>query len=451
MPNFESWLNDSTAQRVITLELHHSAGIEFISDVAFATQPSDQLANVVFDDVLASALDISSRIDGQLEVADIEIVNDGQLNHYLNYFWRGFDVVIKLGDASWSYDDFQVIANQINGGISSYADHTIRFSIYDRSALLDVPVDRERINDQVIPFILGTVIGVTALRTSTQSLDYKVCSLPLVSLVVRDGNGPELTHTPDLLSASFTLSAYTPRAVICDVVEPHNNAQQIFQWVADYYSFNLSDSISLLPDYELGLLLDGDVTGRMVLDEVCRSLGANWFINALGELAITLLDLPASADLHIFEDDLEAGSVQLIENEEPTKTLTLRHARNYSPLSEVAGSIEDSDPALANRLRTEWREAFTTQTLSAYPVAPDITADTLLADVNDVEAELQRRISIRSQRRAIWSMTAFITSNDIKVGKSIEVHHPKLEGKIGVVLSTRLSPTNDSMELEVWL
>ncbi len=452
---YEAWLNRSNSERVVLVELHHSNGVEYIANRPYISHPTDTLANQPFNDVLKDVADVTTRIDGQVELGDIELIDDGSLSGWVDRKWRGHEVVLRLGDASWSYDDFRIIARQINGGLSSYRRGQIVFDVYDQTALLDTPIQRpvlSETDDRPQPLILGQVIGAQATQISTQTLLYQFSWLPVTSLTVRDGNGPVMSHTPDLANGQFTLSAYTPRNVICEVTEPHTTAISIIQWVADHYNMTLANGISL-PGYSLGLRYDGEVTGRQILDDVCRSLGAKWQIDLIGELTVQLLTVPDQgqpADVQIYADDIELDGIELINTDEPFTLLAVNYARNYSPMSEVAGSINDSDPALAKRLRTEWEVAKSEQSLPSYPLAIDQEIDTNLVNQADAEAERDRRLGIRNQRRDTWSLSAFITSTKAVVGASVEVHHPYVTGRIGRIISTRMSPISDRIELEVW-
>jgi len=139
---YEAWLNRSNTERVVLVELYYSGGIEYIANRPYITQPGDSLPNMPFNDALKSVSDVTTRIDGAIELGDIELVDDGSLSHWVDRKWRGHSVVLRLGDASWSYDDFRIIARQINGGLSSYRRGQIVFDIYDQTALLDTPIQR---------------------------------------------------------------------------------------------------------------------------------------------------------------------------------------------------------------------------------------------------------------------------------------------------------------------
>ncbi len=447
---YQQWLRSASARRVLLVELSHSAGTEYVSNRPYISRPGDSLPNQPFDDLLAGVFDVTSRIDSALSLGDIELVDDGSLGAWRDYLWRGYPVVMRLGDAAWSYDDFRVIASQVNGGLRSISRGRLVMGIYDAAAALEVPLTtgRPEINGQPVPLVLGQVFGAQATRIDSQALNYRCSWLSVASLVVRDGNGPVMSHTADYANGGFALSAYTPRTVLCGVQEQHDTAQSIVEWVAGQYGLSLA--AMSLPGYRLGLRYEGEVTGRQILDDVCAAIGGHWSVNLAGQLQVQVMTLPVSADFTLTADDIVRDQIRLIRADEPWKSLELKYSRNHSPLSEVAGSINDSDPGLADRLREEWLSESVSQVLSGYPLAPDESRESVLVNAADAQSEAARRMAMRSERREVWELEVFMVWVGDIVGQSVSVDHPSLSGRIGRVISARMAPTRDRVTLEVW-
>lgn len=445
---YQQWLSQPNQPRVVLAELEHSAGTEYVSSRPYISQPTDSTPNRIYDDLLQGELEISARIDSQLELGALDLVDDGSITHWSSYRWRGYSVVLKLGDPSWSLDDFRVIARQINSGILDARRGKIQLGIYDAAAQLQQEIQRPELpNGQPVSLILGQVFCASAARISTSTLTYRVSWLPVSSLVVRDGNGPVISHTADYLSGQFVASAYSPRTLMCEVDEPHKTPLQIVQWVADQYSIPLASGLSL-PAYTLGLRYDGAVTGAQVLDDVCTAIGGHWQINALGELTVSVFELPGTEpDLVIDADDIEFGQIALTETQEPLKTLTLNYARNHTPISEVAGSISATD---AERLKSEWLAVSGSNPEGDYPLAPDQTLDTALQTQAHALTERNRRLQIKSLRHDVYRITVLRPGLRDAVRQSVRVDHPRLTGRIGRVISSRSNPLRDKTELEIW-
>lgn len=445
---YQQWLSQPNQPRVVLAELEHSAGTEYVSSRPYISKPTDSDPNRIYDDLLQGELEISARLDSQLELGALDLVDDGSITHWVNRRWRGYAVVLKLGDPSWSLDDFRVIARQTNGGVIDARRGKLQLGIYDASAQLQQEIQRPELpNGQPVPLVLGQVFCAPATRISTSTLTYRVSWLPATSLVVRDGNGPVISHSADYASGQFVASAYSPRTLMCEVVEPHQTPAQIIQWVADQYSIPLTSGLSL-PGYTLGLRYDGSVTGAQVLDDVCTAIGGHWQINALGELVVRVFELPGpEPDLVIDADDIEFGQIALTETQEPLKALTLNYARNHNPISEVAGSISATD---AERLNSEWLAVSGSNPEGNYPLAPDQTLDTALQTQAHALTERNRRLQIKSLRHDVYRITVLRPGLQNTVGQSVRVDHPRLTGRIGRVISSRSNPLRDKTELEIW-
>lgn len=445
---YSRWLRRPNVRRILLVNMEHSNGAEYLADRPYISQPEDSLPNQPYNDLLSGVFDITSRLDAALSLGGLELVDDGSLSTWVNYYWRGYPVEFRLGDPEWNWDDFRIIAKQVNAGIQESRRGKLVFGLYDASAQLDKPIERPIINEQPVPLVLGEVFGAPAVRLNTQALAYQVSWLPVTSVVVRDGTGPVISHNSDYSNGQVTLSAYTPRTIACEIKEPHNTAALILQWVADQYGIDLVP-VSL-PDYTLGLRYDGDVSGRQILDDVCQAIGANWSISLQGELVIKRLSLPDQVDFQLFADDIVQDKIALIRTEEPWKQLKLNFARNYTPMSEVAGSIHDTSPILAERLRNEWQAETQQLSLPDYPLAPEKILDTAIVNRNDALTEITRRMTIRNIRREVWEVEVFMVWRGDIVGSSVQIHHPRLAGRTGRIISARMSPTQDKTVLEVW-
>lgn len=447
---YANWLRNPSAVRVLLAELHHASGIEYVATRPYISKPTDSLPNQPFNDVLAGAVDVSTRLDAQVDLGDIKITDDGHLTHWRSLAWAGWPVVLRLGDSSWSYDDFRVIANQINAGISSARRGEIVMGIYDATAKLDTPIERDLINGQPVPLVFGSIFGGVATRVNTTELRYRASWLPVTGLVVRDGTGPVISHTPDYSNGSFVAAAYSPRTLSCEVTEPHNTPELIINWVANHYGITVDPALTL-PSVSVGLRYDGDVSGRQILDDVCSAIGAFWQINLLGQLTVQRLEAPGVPDLIIDADDIEYGRIALVATEQPWRSLSVNYGRNYNVLNEVAGSIEDTDPVLAERLRTENQTVTQTQSLLGYPLAEEITRDLALTSAVDATAECTRLLALRSVQRERWELTIMLQPEvDHLVGKTLQVNHPRLTGRIGRIISSRMAPIKNKLQIEVW-
>lgn len=474
--DYHKWLLSPTAKRVLLVELEHSQGWEYVANLPYISTPNCSQPNRPYRDLLTNVANIAQRIDAQLSLGDITLVNDASIDTWASKAWRGYQVIFKLGDASWPLDDFRILAKQVNAGVLQATHTQLRLGIYDTTALLDKPLARRPVkapaeteteaetdtenpaasqvshaSQEVAPLIFGQVLGTKAYRVNTTDLTYCASHLPIISLTVRDGNGAELSlASQNLAQGQFELNAYTPRDLWCEINCGYSTATEILNWVANYYGLPVKAELEL-PNYTLGFYYPDEVTGRQILDDLCQALGGFWLINLLGELEVIILTAaPEVADLELTADDLELGKLSLIRVEDPLAQLTLSYAQNHQPLTEVAGNVADNQPELAERLRTPWHSQTGNNPVNHYPLAEELEIETTLQQMEDAQTEVNRRLNLRSTRREVWELGVFMQPNTQLIGKALHLNHPKLAGKIGRVISQSLAPTQNSATLEVW-
>lgn len=447
-PQYEDWLADLSAPRIVLCELDYAGGTEYVASHPYISRPSDSAANRIYDDLLIEAVDIETRIDGLISFGDITLIDDGQITHWVGRAWQGHSIRLYLGGPDWSRDDFRLHARGINGGITDARRGEITFAMDDQSTVLDEPVDTGELPDGAgpVPLALGSVYNAPAYRTSTTELEYTASFLPVESFSPKDIGNP-VPSTDNLAGGTFVLDNATQAELTVDIEEQHNTPQLIAEWVAGQYGITVGEID--MPAYTVGLYYNTEVTGRQILDDLCAGLGAYWYLNRLNELVMRQHTVATTADTTLFDDDIEYDQIGLSETEPPWSSLTLRWGRNYSTLRTVAGVIEDNDPAEAARLKREWSESKGTQDVGDYPLAEEATRDSCIANAADAATERNRLLVLKAVRRDVYSISAFMPV--VEVGQAIAVEHPRMQGRIGRLLAVGRSPTRSTTSLEVWV
>lgn len=446
---YNDWLADLDVQRVLIAEMDYAGGTVYVSTAPFISRPDDSDPNRVYVDVMQSAVDISQRTDGRVSFGEIELVNDGELDDWQAWAWRGHDIRLYLGDPSWARDDYRLFATGINGGISEARRGVLVFEMDERSTVLDTDIDTGDLpNDQgVVPLALGSVFNAPAYLLQPSPYEFKASFLPCTALTPKD-NGNPVAHTDNLSNGSFELSAALVGTLTVDIEEQHNTPALVVQWVASQYG--LTVGATSLPSYTVGLYYNDAVTGRQILDDLCEGIGAYWYIDAVGELIVEQLTVATGTpDIMLFEDDIVQDSITLVETQQPWRALALQFQRNHNPLTTVAGTILENDPALAQRLQDEWRESKASQTLTDYPLAERVDRSSVLQLSADAATERGRMLAMRSVRRDVWSVEAFLPLAN--VGQSITVESGTLATRVARVISVSRSPTEGATAIEVWL
>lgn len=445
---YENWLADLTASRILLAELHHAGGVEYVATAPFISRPTDADPNRVYDDCMTAAVDISTRIDGLVGFGEVSLDDDGSLNHWLSNAWQGHPIKLYLGGPTWPRDDFRLLAQGRNGGIADAREGVLAFIMEDESSVLEERIDTGQLPDDAgpVPLAMGNVYNAPAYLITPDPYRFKASFLPVTALNPKD-NGNPIAHTDELSTGAFVLSNGLIGTLTVDIEEAHNTPQLVCEWVAAHYSIAVSEIA--LPSYTVGLYYNGDVTGREILDQLCEGLGAYWYLDPVGALVVRQRVLPIAAEITLVGDDIEQKQIRLASTEPPWKGLTLRWGRNHSPLTTIAGAIEDGSPGEASRLRTEWRESRATQAVDDYPLAQRQELNSVIQTEADAATERDRLLTLRAQRRETWSIQAFLPP--VRVGMAIAVDHPRLAGRVGRIASVSRSPTRGTTNLEIWL
>ncbi|WP_411572209.1 hypothetical protein ACK8HJ_21230 [Vreelandella titanicae] len=444
---YAAWLANLNASRLLLAEMHHAGGIKYVATGPFMSLPSDSDANRPYDDCLETAVDITTRIDGQVTFGEVTLMDDGSITDWLFLAWQGHPIRLYLGSPKWARDDFRLLAQGRNGGIREARRGAITFRMDDESSVLDEPIDTGQLPDGAgpVPLALGSVYNAPLYRVDTQTLTYRGSFLPVTSISAK-ANGARLTHSTDMAGGTVTLTDKFGD-ITGDIEEQHNTPQQVVEWVAAHYGIAIGDVD--LPAYRVGLYYNSEVSGRQILEELCNGLGAYWYLNEVNALVARQHKLPLTADVTIVGDDINYDRCRLTDTEPPWRRLTLRWGRNYSPLSNVASVLDEEEPAEATRLRTEWRESRAEQDVSNYPLAERVTRDSVIQDETDAATERDRLLQLRSERREIWSIETSLSY--VSAGQVVSVQHRRLEGRLGRLLVVGRSPTRENSNLEVWV
>jgi len=449
---FKRWLESPNENRVVLAELEHAGGVVQVADKPYVAPASEALANPVWNDLLITASGISTRVDGLIEIGQIQLRNDGRITDWLGYQWRGWPVRLFLGDQSWPRADFRPIAVATNGGLESYRDSVITLGVIDSSEQLNEPIDTGQLPDDggPVPLLLGQRFNVPAFRVDSATLRYRVSFLPLLSVTPRD-IGNEVPHTAHLADGAFTLdnAPGSGSEITAAAHEQHDTPLSMVQWVADYYGKTVSPN-TVLPDVTVGFYSSAETTGAQVLDALCESLGAGWHIDAFDQLDVRVFEAAGeTAEITLSVDNVQDRTLRLEGLEPPWSGLTFRWGRNDAPMRSIDTFVDDDDPTLAARLRQEWRESTAEQTLTGHPLATPVTINSLMQLSAEVVTERDRRLGYHAVRRERWRLITYLPT--VQIYQTITVNVPPIVGRVGRVSAVRLEKVGGKAELEIIL
>ncbi|WP_252109007.1 MULTISPECIES: hypothetical protein [unclassified Halomonas] len=446
---YDLWLSDLDAPRVLLAELDHSGGTQYVATAPFISKPTDSDPNRIYDDCLDAAIDISTRIDGLIGFGEVAMVDDGSLTDWIPLRWQGHPIRLYLGGPDWPRDDFRLLAQGVNGGIITARQGELRFAMNDQSARLDEPIDTGQLpNDGgPVPLALGSIYNAPAYLLQPDPYEWKASFLPVTSLRPKSNGNASVSYTANLQNGSFVLGAGLDNATLTvDIEEQTNTPARVAQWVAMQYGITVGQIE--MPGYRVGLYYNSEVSGRQILDDLCDGMGAYWFLDATGRLIVRQHKAPGSATLTMVGDDIVDAAIQLSSTEQPWQSLTLRWRRNYQTLSNVAGVVSADERA---RLTREWSEHKASQSVSGYPLVEKVSRDTCIQRQSDIVTETNRLLGLHSVRRDTYSIEAFTPPVD--VGMTLAIDMPPLNARACRLIAVSRSPTRrgGSTNLEVWL
>ena len=295
--DYIAWLRSDNAERVVLIEAEHlsPSGTEYFATRPFISGSSDTPVNQPYDDYLDRP-EVISGINARMDVGNLSLVNNGDLDAWFDYVWQGQALRLYLGAPDWARDDYLLIVDGINGGITSPARDRVAFSLFDQRKLLDVQVQTNRLSDgTLIPLCYGSVFNVKPILKDAATLRYKLNDGAVTDIPTVRDSGLSVSKTNDLSNGEFTLSSAPAGDVTCDVVAPNATAADVVTALAARVSGITVDTTNLTAFANtdpIGLYVSSEQTVGALIDEVMQTVGGVYRFDELGKLQIVRIDLP---------------------------------------------------------------------------------------------------------------------------------------------------------------
>lgn len=457
------WLENPNVRRVILVEAEHSAGTKYFGNADYITSSSDMPASMPFDDYLANVPQITSSINSDSNYGSLTLINNGELDDWINLKFKGYSIVVKIGDSSWDYSDFRNIIDGVNGGLSVPNNSAIEFTIFTKRDIFNTPLQTAKItaspttlqsNDTFKPISFGECFNVRPKLVNSTTHQYIAHDGTCTISSVRD-NGVSASFT-DAGNGTFTLTSAPTGDITCTVSEANDTVKEIVLDICSRLSFTDYDSTNINAfsnTNPIGYHINDNTTGANVLDAVLTSVGGFWIINRLGDLQIHRLELPGTSTYDLYDHSIEEFGLNIVGIEDPNTVLTLGYNKNWATQDKAS---LDNTLSEANRelYSAEFSVVKATNSLSGFPRADE--KDFIPAFFNssaNAQTEVNRRATIRSARRYRYSIKAFVEPFNINVGDTITVYYNRFgfeNGKDVFVLAITEYPTDNTALLEVW-
>jgi hypothetical protein len=451
------WLQNPSVGRVVLVEAFYQGGVEYFSSSAFVSVIAGNTDPTVYDELLTGSVETFSSIDQPVTVGSIELINDGSLDDWLSRPWIGHPLRVYLGDKAWSRNDFRLVIDGINNGISQPDIATVSFSLYERMQRLEKQLQENNLpSGEAAPICLGEVFNCGPVLRDSVTLKYQVNDGPIESLIVRD-NGINITANCaiELSQGMFLLGAASVGKITCDVVEAHKTLDQIAEFIAQRYgeSVDYTNFAAFNNSAILGYYAPSAVNGSRVLKDLAESLGVFPRFSLAGKLQLIRFDLQGESVLTIDDNDISESGLHLKRVEQPATAINLEYRRNWTPQQESsqAGAVTTENRDLYSR---EYSKVEISTDLLGYPHAEPRNVKTYIARESDAQLECNRRSLLRLVPRQVWGFSGFLSASLVSVGDQMTVFYDGFgfkTGRVATVLSVRLDVLFDEVEIEIFL
>jgi hypothetical protein len=468
---FKEWLADEEVLRAVMVEAEHSAGTKYFGSYPFISTSTDTPASMPFDDLLKSIPQISTSINARTTFGDLVLINDDELDDWLNLKFKGYSLKVKFGDPSWEYDDFRFLIDGINGGIYAPNNDSIGFKVFDKRELFNVPLQTSKIvanpttlvsHDYPVPISLGEPFNVEPQLVDSTISKYQAHEATCTISSVRD-NGVALTGGgvgyTDNGDGTFTLTSAPAGKITNDVTEANTTTKLMVEYICNKISFTDIDNTNLaaFPNTDTqGLYFkDGiSTTAAQAMDKVTESVGAFWRLDRLGLLQLSRFEAPGTSIADISYDGIHEFKVRLLRMEDPNDVITLNYERNWSPQDKdgLAGSVSETNRDLYSK---EYSKVTKTNSLSGFPMAHEMESiNSFIVTKANAQTECDRRALIRNSRRKVYEVTTFVEPFSLNVGDTVTLTFNRygLESGVDMVIIKMIEkPTENMAVLHLWV
>ena len=455
---YSRWLTDPLSKKTLLLELDsYSGDTLYLANGWYVSKPGDTDSNRPYIDVIQSIPPIISRYDRDSTIGRLSIINDGTFDSWIrDKITIGYPLNLFLGDSSWSREDFRTIFSGLCGGLFDSDNDRIDIRITDKRFKLNKKLVEVFWEDPitVLPLLYGSAFNVTPQYYG--STDLYILSNDSVAYMQPRDSGLNVSYTQS--GSGFRLTSAPSGEITCDANA--NFSYLIGDVIGDILekaglSASEIDS-NYINDYAISLYsVDPNYTALNALNELCNPISIKWRFNRNGVLKLTQLVQPENetAVYTIDEGVISLDSIKMVSKESHIGKIYVGYEKNWTVQnsSSLAGSVSDYN-------RSKFMAPFKTTSgsnsnKSKYPLAQDITVDTLIDTNSNAATYVTEQIVLRIERN-IYRMiiSGFLFQFEIGECINITATHYKFEnGANAIIIGITEDLQKGITTIEVWL
>ncbi len=481
---YRTWLETGGNFRAVLVEASHLnsgvAGTSYFANMPFVSSSSSSPADTAYDDLLDGVPGFSRRMSeafsgrSSISRGDVVVFNDGTLDHWLGYHWRGQGLKLYLGDPSWDRDDFRLIVDGVCAGLSIQGSK-LALKLRDKSEKLNTALPRGTVPagpnaGKALPMCFGEVFNVSPLLIDSSTHKYQVHAGAIEAITAVRDSGVSVGFSSSIADGTFTLNTAPSGRITCDAkgskpVTYASTAVDVVREILTGYAGVLAadidesamSALNSEAGFDVGLYVVSDSqTMLSMIDAIFGSVGAYWFFDRLGKFTVGRLSAPAGSPTSVlFADDIsESNGMKVRRQDRPLTAVKMGYRRNWTPqLDGLAGVVSESDRDLYGR-EYSLELSSDVSILGNYPDAePGEAINSLLVTSADAVSESSRRLALVKNPRTIYELDSFTAPFAMNLGDEISVTYPGLGFETGsdvMVVGLTDYPDQGRSVVEVW-
>ena len=473
---YQAWLKDDNQERAVLVEAKYydtSEKVRYMATHSFVSKPTDTPANIVYDDLIVSVPTIQSQVGMAFGVGDIDLVNDGSLDVWLNDAWDGRGLSLLIGDPTWARDDFRQIASLVTESFEVVNNNKMRLRVRDKREKLNINTQNNYYTSgeafgKPIPLTVGQVFNLTPVLINASTHQYQVHDGQINAITdVRD-NGVSVSFTANLTTGTFVLSSQPSGVITCDVqgAKPsgtyHTKTADIVEYLSKREALVTADidaasiaSFNTTVPYAVGFYIASRQNLISVIDKLMNSVGAYWLFNRAGKMVLWQLNnLTNSPSADFDADDVLDNTFKFVSSNLPYARAAIGYQKNFTRQTNLAGSVNEANRNLYqgdNLIST----ADNSSIITAHPLAvkPE-PLDTLITTLTNANTESARVLALNNAVRFVYEATFSTGPFEIKLGDEISVVYPRFgfeNGKNVIVVGLDEQPSSNKIKVRFTL
>ena len=473
---YQAWLKDDNQERAVLVEAKYydtSEKVRYMATHSFVSKPTDTPANIVYDDLIVSVPTIQSQVGMAFGVGDIDLVNDGSLDVWLNDAWDGRGLSLLIGDPTWARDDFRQIASLVTESFEVVNNNKMRLRVRDKREKLNINTQNNYYTSgeafgKPIPLTVGQVFNLTPVLINASTHQYQVHDGQINAITdVRD-NGVSVSFTANLTTGTFVLSSQPSGVITCDVqgAKPsgtyHTKTADIVEYLSKREALVTADidaasiaSFNTTVPYAVGFYIASRQNLISVIDKLMNSVGAYWLFNRAGKMVLWQLNnLTNSPSAYFDSDDVLDNTFKFVSSNLPYARAAIGYHKNFTRQTNLAGSVNEANRNLYqgdNLIST----ADNSSIITAHPLAvkPE-PLDTLITTLTNANTESARVLALNNAVRFVYEATFSTGPFEIKLGDEISVVYPRFgfeNGKNVIVVGLDEQPSSNKIKVRFTL